>query len=100
MWDVISRKKKIEEQFDFVDKIYQMRQEIRVNGSNSKIKRRKINQTKYKWKIEEKATFLVFTVKDIKNIKEKLRKILAKRCYDYIHFLESDFKILKGGLWM
>ena len=49
MRDVISREKE-ENQFDFVDKIYQLRQEIRVNGSNSKIKRRKIHQTKYKRK--------------------------------------------------
>ena len=48
------REKKIEDQFDFVDKIYQLRQEIRVNCSNFKMKRRKIDQTKYKRKIEEK----------------------------------------------
>lgn len=57
MREVISRERereKIEDQFDFVDKIYQLRQEIRVNGSNSKMKRRKIHQTKYKRKIEEK----------------------------------------------
>ena len=54
MRDVISRKKKIEDQFDFADMIYQLRQEIRVNGSSSKIKRRKIHQTKYKRNIEEK----------------------------------------------
>ena len=72
-----------------------MRQEIRVNGSNSKIKRRKIHRTKYKRNIEEK------------NIEEKniscysdgyqKHKRETSLCYDYIHFLESDFEILKKG---
>lgn len=47
-------RKKIEDQFDFVDKIYILRQEIHDNGSNSKMKHRKIHQTKYKRNIEEK----------------------------------------------
>ena len=59
MRDVISREKKIEDQFDFVDKNYQLRQEIRVNGSHSKMKRRKIHQTKYIPNIEEKFIFLL-----------------------------------------
>ena len=80
-----------------MDKIYQLREEIRVYGSNSLMKHRKIHQTKYKRNIEEKRTFLVVTVTDIKNTKEKHRKILAKLCYDYIHFLGSDFKFFKGG---
>ena len=98
MRDVISREKTSRKSILFIEKIYQLRQEIRVNGSNSKIKRRKNHQTKYKRNIkEEKMQFLVVTVTDIKNTKEKHRKILAKLCYDYIHFLESDFEILKGG---
>ena len=44
-----------------MDKIYQLRQEICVNGSNSKMKRRKIHQTKYKRKIEEKTKEKIFS---------------------------------------
>ena len=54
MRDVISRKKKIEDQFDFADKIYQLSSEIRVTGWNSKMKRRKFIKQNINEKLKKK----------------------------------------------